>query len=107
MNSMSPEPVGGGTRPEAKREEAVLCARRWRALPFFVVSCVWLGVVTLLLFLNGLSVAHVSDSVLIAAIAAIPALFAISRFLFADAPARPHFANFEFDPKEDKYRILS
>ena len=107
MNSMAPEPAGNGAPLKAKQEDAVPCARRRYALPFFVVSCVWLGVVTVLLLLNGLSAAHVSDSVLIAAIAAIPALFAISRFLVPGAPARPHFANFEFDPKERKYRILS
>jgi hypothetical protein len=67
MNSMAPEPAANGAPLKAKQEEAVPCARCRNALPFFVVSCIWLSVVTVLLFLNGRSVAHVSDSVLIAA----------------------------------------
>jgi len=104
---MAPEPVSVGEAPlEVKQEDAILRAHSGFALAFFVVCCVWLLVVTVLLFLSGVSVAHVSDSVLIAAIVTIPALFAIFRFLFPTAPTRPHFANFERAPKTGEYRML-
>jgi hypothetical protein len=107
LNSMTPEPVGVVSAPlETKQEDAILCARRGYALAFFVVSCIWLVVVTVLLFLSAFSVAHVSDSVLIAAITTIPALFVIFRFVLPGAPSHPHFANFERDPTTGKYRML-
>jgi hypothetical protein len=63
-------------------------------------------VVTALLCLNGFSVVHVSDPVLVAAITAVPALFLVLKFLFPAAPTRPHFVNVERDPKTGKYRIV-
>ena len=104
---MAAESVGVVGAPlETKQEEATLRARRGYALAFFVVSCFWLLVVTVLLFLRSFSVAHVSDSVLIVAITTIPALFLLVRFLFPRSPTRPHFANCVIDPKTGKYRIL-
>jgi hypothetical protein len=106
LNSMEPEFVGVSTLPDVKEEVAILYARRGYAFACFVLSCTWLFIVTVLLYLSGFSVVHVSDPVLIAAIAVIPALFLVFRFLFPSAPTGPHFANLERDPKTGKYRML-
>lgn len=107
LGSMISEPVRVGSAPlETEEEKAILYARRCYALACFLLSCFWLVVVTVLLFLSGFSVAHVSDSVLIAAIATIPALFVIFMFFFPSAPARPHFAYVERDQATGKDRLV-
>lgn len=106
-NSIAPQTVGVVGAPlENNQEEALVFGRRDYALAFFVLSCLWVIMVTVLLFLNGFSVVHVSDPVLVAAIIAIPALFVVFKFLFPAPPIRPHFVNIERDPKTDKYRIV-
>jgi hypothetical protein len=106
-NPITPEPVGiVGASLETNQEKAVLFAHRRYALAFFVLSCLWLLMVMVLLYLNGFSVVHLSDPVLIAAITAIPALFVVFKFLASAAPTRPHFVNVERDPKTDKYRVV-
>lgn len=86
-------PMASVTPLETQEESAILYARRCYALAFFALSCLWLLIVTVLLYLNGFSVAHVSDPVLIAAITTIPvnilaALFVVFRYLFPSAPTR-------------------
>jgi hypothetical protein len=103
---MAFDPLGVSTPPEAKEEAATLCARRAYSLACFVLLCFWLLIVTVLLYLNGFSVVHVSGPVLVAAIAVIPALFLVFSFLFPSADTRPHVANLERDPKTGKYRML-
>lgn len=105
LSFMASEPVGVSTLFEPKEQNNPY-AHRGYALFFFLVSCIWFVVVTVLLFLSGFSVVHVPDSVLIAAIAVIPALFAIFGLLLPGAPTRPHFSNFERDPQTTKYRML-
>lgn len=74
-------------------EQERMTARRRYAPRFFALSCLWLGIVTALLFLSGLSIVHLSDSVLIAAITITTAnvlgtLFVVARYLFPGNPAR-------------------
>ena len=72
-------------RTLSKQERMV--ARRFYAPAFFVLSCLWLLVVTVLLYLNGFSVVHVSDAVLIALMTTTTAniigtLLLVAKYLF-------------------------
>jgi hypothetical protein len=106
LDSMAHEPVDVETPLEAKEEKAILRDRRRYALAFFALSCFWLLAVTVLLYLDGVSVVHVSGPVLIAAIATIPALFVVFTFLLPGAATRSHFTNYERDPETHRYRML-
>ena len=103
---MAPEQGSVSAALETKDEELIPRALHIYATAFFVLSSFWLLAVTVLLFLSGISVVHISDPVLIAAIATMPALFVVFGFLFRRATTRPHFANFERDPTTGKYRML-
>lgn len=58
-----------------EEEKGILSDRRRYASFGFALSCLWLIAIAILLWLNAVSVVHISDPVLIASIAAIPALF--------------------------------
>jgi hypothetical protein len=95
---MASEPVSVRTSVEPN-ERTNPHSHRGYALSFFLIACIWFVVVTVLLFLSAFSIAHVPESVLIAAIAVIPALFVIFGLLLPGPPTRPHFSNFERDPQ--------
>jgi hypothetical protein len=106
LKSMVPEPVVGVvTLSEMRQEESILFARRVCALVLFGLSCLWLFGVGEMLYLNSFSVLHVSDPVLVAAIALIPALFIIFNFMLPAASTRSHVI-YERDSETGKLRIL-
>jgi len=63
--------------------------------------------VAVLMYLNGRSIVHVSDPVLIAAITVVPVLFVVFKFLLPAPPTGPHFVNIERDPKTGKGYVVS
>ena len=68
-------------------EQERMKARRFYAPAFFGLSCLWLVIVTALLYLNGSSRLHLSDTVLIAALTTTTAnilgtLLVVAKYLF-------------------------
>jgi hypothetical protein len=71
----------------ALSEQERTIARCFYAPAFFLLSCFWLLIVTVLLYLNGFSIVHVSDSVLIAVVTTTTAniigtLLVVAKYLF-------------------------
>ena len=92
----TPARAAGQTKEEAEisyqqvlrlSEQERMVARRFYAPAFFVLSCLWLVMISVLLFLHGFGIMRLSDSVLIAALSTTTAnvlgtLFVVARYLF-------------------------
>jgi hypothetical protein len=103
IDSMTTDAEGGPPRVSDHKQSVSAVGGRY-ALVCFFSACLWLVVVTLLVFLSGFSVTRTADSVLIAAIAAIPALFLISILALPRSQGKTHFSNIERDPESGKFR---